>query len=332
MNILNDLIYFTYIGTEEKELIQFMYETNKKIFVDHLNQLFDIEFRNILLEAINQPLIQNPEEEQEKINIISTDVANYLHSTLSAKGREYWNNRRVSDSQIEEYRLGDTSSLISLTDDTRSFFKKLYNKYKSIYVKQLFNSLFTQVLTANTLYKDGLAVCCPSFDSRNICRGMTFRILGYKKSPKSLKNIYKFYNPYSWSYMFNYSTVEKYDELILVEGVFDALALIRAGYPNTISPSMVRLSPFHTRLLRDKKLHILFDRDRGGLEGLKFINSKMENKEKLITLALCPSDKDFDEMSTEEIDEYMKKVSDYDVRNLTSTPVPFHSIEKKLLD
>ena len=56
MNILNDLIYFTYIGVEEKNLLEKMYKVDPKIFLEHLNQLFDIEFRNKILELVGEPL------------------------------------------------------------------------------------------------------------------------------------------------------------------------------------------------------------------------------------------------------------------------------------
>jgi len=111
--------------------------------------------------------------------------------------------------------------------------------------------------------------------------------------------------------------------------VFDVLALQRFGYNNVISPSMVRLSPYHTNLLKDKKLHILFDRDRGGLEGLRFIKDHYENQDNLITLALCPTtDKDFDEMTEGEVSNFMRDVSNYDIRNWTSSPIEKHSIKK----
>jgi DNA primase len=188
--------------------------------------------------------------------------------------------------------------------------------------------MYDQIKTAERLYGSGHAVSCPSFDSKGKCRGIVFRILHYKKNEKSLKNMYKFYNPFSWSYLFNFKTVEENDELIMVEGVTDAMALLRAGYKNVISPSMVRLSPYHTRILKDKKLHVLFDHDRGGLEGLKFIKDHFENQDNLVTLALCPTTRDFDEMTLEEIHHYMDHVSEYDVRNLTSKPVEKHAIKR----
>jgi 5S rRNA maturation endonuclease (ribonuclease M5) len=341
MNMLNDLIYFTYIGVEEKTLLEKMYKVNPKIFLEHLNQLFDIEFRNKILELVGEPLVANPEGAQAEIDAIFTDIAHHLHFMMSETGRDFWHSRGITDAQIVEYQLGDNYIWLpslqapgefvlpgfSFAGDP-AFFPELGKRYNPTYVKQAFKSMYDQIKTAERLYGSGHAVSCPSFDSKGKCRGIVFRILHYKKNEKSLKNMYKFYNPFSWSYLFNFKTVEENDELIMVEGVTDAMALLRAGYKNVISPSMVRLSPYHTRILKDKKLHVLFDHDRGGLEGLKFIKDHFENQDNLVTLALCPTTRDFDEMTLEEIHHYMDHVSEYDVRNLTSKPVEKHAIKR----
>ncbi len=330
MNILNDLIYFTYIGTEEEALIEQMYKINPVLFKDHLNQLFDIEFRNKILQIVGEPLIEDPDAAQAEIDGIFTEIAQYLHEHISEEGKQFWYGRGITDAQINEYKLGDNSIWLALrfSQETVEFVMQLQKKYNEIYVKQALYSMHDQIKTAIHLYGKGIAVSCPSIDSLGICRGIVFRILHYKKSEKSIKNIYKFYNPFSWSYIFNFRTIEHYDELIMVEGVTDAMALIRAGYPNVISPSMVRLSPYHTRVLKNKKLHVLFDRDRGGLEGLRFIKDHADSSTNLVTLALCPTERDFDEMSMQEIEEYMSNVSEYDVRNLTSSPPEKHGVNK----
>ena len=330
MNILNDLIYFTYIGVDERELIRIMYRTDKRVFMSHLVQLFDIEFRNRILTEVGEPLIQNVSEEQKEIDLIFTEIAEYLHKNISEEGKAYWLSRGVTEEQIKEFKLGDNGVWMAKPEEMLPYFHlHLAKHYKVEYVQQAYHSMCDQLRTAERLYGSGLATCCPTYDTNGLCKGIVFRILNYKKNNnKMYKNMYKFYNPFSLSYLFPFSNVEKYDELIMVEGVFDALALMRAGYPNVISPSMVRLSPYHIETLRNKKLHILFDCDRGGLEGLKFIKDKFENETNLATLELCPTPKDFDEMTTTEIDTYMENVWHYDVRNLTSKPINKHSISK----
>ena len=331
MNILNDLIYFIYIGTDEDLVIKEMYKADPKLFQSHLNQIFDIEFRDLLAGLVGIEPTKNPESTQQEINAMFTEIAYHLHWMISSEGRNLWHQRGVTDEQIIEFQLGDNwawnEELESFTSK-RTFFPQLAETYNPTLVKQVTDALSDQVKTAEHFYGNGHALCIPSFDSQHVCRGLVFRNTHYKKNEHSLKNMFKFYNPFSWSYLFNYETFEKYDELIMVEGVFDALALKRAGYNNVISPSMVKLSPYHTRVLKDKKLHILFDGDRGGLEGLKFIKDKFGDETNLLTLALCPSEKDFDEMTQEEIMRYMDNVSHYDVRNMTSNPVGVHSIRK----
>lgn len=334
MNILNDLIYFTYIDTENENVLKQMYIENPDMFASHLNQIFDIEYRNKLAELVGEPIIADPDGTQKELQAIFTEIAHHLHFMMSSSGREFWHSRGVTDTQIVEYQLGD--NWIWLPDEDNHFptigdkhyFTKLAQKYRPYLVKNVLKAMWDQINTAQTLYGSGHAVCCPSFNKDHVCTGIVFRNISYKSVDGEYKHMYKFFNPFSWSYIFNYETYQAYDELILVEGVFDALALKRAGYANVISPSMVRLSPYQVSLLKNKKLHVIFDHDRGGLEGLKFIKDKMGSDSNLITLALLPTERDFDEMTQKEIDEIMEHISEYDVRNLTSKPVKKHRIEK----
>ncbi len=52
MNLLNDLLYFTYIGGKEEKVIRMMYNIDPELFLTHLNQLFDIEFRNKIADVV----------------------------------------------------------------------------------------------------------------------------------------------------------------------------------------------------------------------------------------------------------------------------------------
>lgn len=331
MNILNDLIYFSYIGSDEEVVIKEMYKADPDLFRSHLNQIFDIEFRDILAALVGEPLTNDPQGTQKEINAIFTDIAHHLHSLLSPQGRDFWHKRGATDEQISKFNLGDNwiwnHYSASFASERASYFPYLAKTYRADLVVDVMGSLFDQIHTAEYFYVNGHALCVPSFDSQGVCRGIVFRNIHYKPNDRSLKNMFKFYNPFSWTYLFNYETFEKYDELIMVEGVFDALALMRAGYSNVISPSMVRLSPYHIRVLKDKKLHILFDGDRGGLEGLKFIKDKFGDETNLLTLACLPTEKDFDEMTQIEIDDFMGSVSSFDVRWMFKS-VPGHSIRK----
>jgi DNA primase len=112
--------------------------------------------------------------------------------------------------------------------------------------------------------------------------------------------------------MFNSQAILEYDELILVEAVTDAINLINAGYKNTISVSMTRLSDKHLELLKGKKLKVIFDKDYGGLQGLKDIKSR-KREEELIYLSLLPMQKDFDELTEKEIHQVMEMIPNYNI-------------------
>ena len=313
MNILTDLIYFSFIAEEERRLLRSLYEAEPAIFLHHLNMSLDIEFQNKVLDSLDLPGYKRPLSDQNTLYQILTEVATYLHTNLTDDGRHYWLSRGVTFEQLAQFKLGDNGCWLKY--GAQSFFKALLGKYSTSLVDQVYVSLQEQINTASRLFGDGHAVCCPTFDAIGLCRGLVYRNLHYVPNPTSLKNMFKFYNPCSWSYLFNFETVEKYDEFYLVEGVFDALALQRAGYPNVISPSMVKLSEYHCSVLRGKKLHVIFDGDNGGLYGLRFIKDHLDEAN-LLTLALCPTTKDIDELSEVELSIFMKNLPNYDVRKV----------------
>ncbi len=314
MNFLNDIIYFSYITSSHEEVIKQFYKFNHEVFFEHLNQLFDVEFKNTILSIVKEPLIEHVEETQYQYNAIFKLLSLSMHERLSNRGREYWNNRGVTDAQIEEFYLGDNEYWVTHSKEFTSFCSYLQHIYPAEIVEHVRLSYANQVLTSIRLYGDAHSVVTPSFSEEGECKGLVWRITEYKKENVG-KNVYKFYNPYSYSYLFNFKDYQKYDELYVVEGVFDALALHRFGIHNVISPSMVRISPWHVRLLKKKKLHILFDLDNGGYSGLRFFQEKLPAS-CLATLALCPTNKDFDEMNDKELDYYFNHLKEYDIRNI----------------
>lgn len=317
MNFFNDIIYFSYIDDAARGFIKDFYETaGPDVFYSHLNQIFDLEFRNKILDVVDPTKPHYTPEQQQIANKVYKKFAMYLHTHRSASGDTYWLGRGITKEQIAKYSLGDTSSL-SL--DSIYFLFSLFGKNESdefkTFAKWVAKSVIEQLQTAKDLYGDSLSISCPSFDANGNLTGIVFRIVHYDARYKGSKNIFKFYNPYSYSFLFDGAVVDQYEELYVVEGVFDALALYRFGLPNVVCPSMVRFSPWHVSKLKDKKLHIIFDKDLGGLMGLRHAKNVFPNQDNLKSLVILPSSKDFDEMLPSEIDWTLSHLKELDVRN-----------------
>lgn len=316
MNFFNDILYFSFIDEKARHFIRQAYETEPSRFLYALHQSFDLEFQDKVLEALNLLTTPYTKADQLTANRVYFKLADYLHVNRSTEGVSYWKSRGVTDAQIINYRLGDTKVLTA--ESLPKIFEYL-KKGESLEFK-LFSffaerGTLDQLKTAETLYGNSLAVSCPSYDQVGNLHSIVFRTVHFKPKGPQTKNIFKFYNPYSYSFLFDYSILDKYEELYIVEGIFDALALYRYGLPNVISPSMVRMSPWHVSKLKDKKLHVIFDKDLGGLMGLKHIKETLPEKN-LETLALLPTKKDFDELSPNEISKTLANLKKFDVRNI----------------
>lgn len=322
MNFFNDILYFSYINESARDLILKAYKVNPESFYTHLNQVFDLEFRNKILDVIESTEPRFLLDQQPVANSVYQKFAIYLHEHKSPEGTTFWHTRGVTDEQIKKYKLGDTGELTPL--EVIRVFKDLSCGESPEFKQFSYNAALAtaeQLETATQLYGRPLSVSCPSFDSQENLRGIVFRTVAYTPKHISSKNIFKFYNPYSYSFLFDYSVYEKYEELYVVEGVFDVLALHRAGIENVISPSMVRISEWHVEQLKTKKLKVIFDKDFGGLAGLRSIKNSMP-ADSIEILALLPTSRDFDEMTQCEIDCVLNNLPHLDVRNsLKSEPL-----------
>jgi len=324
MNFFNDIIYFSYINGRARDLLMQIYKADPVHFYMHLDQIFDLEFRNKILDAVDSDMPRYKIEDQAIANSVFQKFALYLHEHRSDEGNSFWAKRGISYEQIHRYKLGDTGNLTP-QDIAKLFgrFSKGESEQFRGYALSAMKCVAEQLLTAKNLYGNSLSVSCPSFDAQGNLTGIVFRTVYYTDKYKTSKNVFKFFNPYSYSFLFDSSIIDKFDELFVVEGIFDALALYRAGVENVISPSMIRMSPWHVEKLKDKKLHVIFDRDLGGMTGLREIKNSFK-EENLLTLGLLPSERDFDELPLCEIELVINNVKSLDVRRYLnkSAPVP----------
>ncbi|MCA1807460.1 MAG: toprim domain-containing protein, partial [Actinobacteria bacterium] len=282
-----------------------------KAFETGSSLLFDVEQRNILNTIVRKPLIERPKL-QRQLNSAVEELASIMSKQLSESGRAFLNDRNISDEQISEYNIGDNGVL-------ESHFREIFDHLSHRHTDEVLGMLQTCLSQYRSAIVDRYGsphfISFPAYRNNQLT-GIVFRTVAFEKREDQVRNMFKFYSPYNYSYLFNEDALDTFDEINVVEGVADAMALIRYGYKNTVSPSMVRLSPAHIQKLSNKKLNILFDQDMGGFAGAKYIMDRIPT-EQLKVVALTPNERDFDEEDEAVIHSYMANLAEYDIRKHT---------------
>lgn len=309
MIVISDILYFASIDDNLHQLITSLYQKDPEAFKAGSSLLFDLEQRNRLYELVGIPVAKGTEKYQRKLNHAMGELCSILHKQLSPQSREFLHSKGITDNQIDRYHIGDSMILESHFDEV---FHNLSHKHNDETLELVQNCLTQYRAAIVDRYQNPVFISYPSYTGTTFT-GAVFRTLGFEKREGQLRNMFKFYSPYNYSYLFNEGALEEYDEINVVEGVSDALTLIRLGYPNTISPSMVRLSPKHIHKLANKQLNILFDQDMGGYAGAKYIMERIP-AEQLNVVALTPNTRDFDEEDESVIHSYMSHLSEFDIR------------------
>lgn len=249
---------------------------------------------------INEVNIPN----QEEIDLIFTEFAYHFHLHVV---KDYFINRGITLEEINTYKLGSTH-IIYNTEATGPFIETLKKKFNPKLVDDV---VFFHLKSHNAikkLHSSDAFVTIPDFDNKGICRGIVYRTERFVKDG-DLRNLHKFFVSHAPLFWFNSKVINKYDTLIIVEGVFDALALLRVGILNVISPSATRISKYEYRKIKDKHLHLIYDRDQGGAFGLELFFNEYDNelRDKITTYDVLEDLRDFDEMSKEEIFNFLNK-------------------------
>ena len=308
MIMLSDILYFASIDESLHHIIRTLDRKDPEAFKAGSSLLFDIEQRNILQSIVRKPPLKRPKL-QRQLNSAMEELAAIMSEQLSDTGRAFLNNRSISNEQIARYKLGDSYILDSHFDEV---FHNLSHRHTDEVLRLIQGSLIQYRAAIVDRYESSHFISFPTYRNKHLT-GIVFRTVAFEKREDQVRNMFKFYSPYNYSYMFNEDALDSFDEINVVEGVADALALIRHGYENTVSPSMVRLSPAHIQKLSNKRLHILFDRDMGGFAGAKYVMDRIPT-EQLSVVALTPNERDFDEEDESVIHSYMSNLAEYDIR------------------
>jgi len=266
--IINDLFYSLNVDplNTNNKILHELYSNDPKMFNDYINNFWSLEYNKDISNKLNVEY-KLPNYTQHLINNIFKEFSLLFHNNVD---NTFFINRSITEQQINDYKLGSTH-ILENKNIVVEFRNKLYTKYQNeILINKIFkyhNDILQQNLK---LFSDPHCSTIPSYDINGNCKGIVYRSNSFKKY-NSLRNISKFFISHAPTYLFNYETIDKYNDLILVEGVFDVMALNRLGIKNVISASYTRISKYHYDILKNKNLFIIYDGDLGGLYGSKFI-------------------------------------------------------------
>lgn len=286
---------------EKGDIITFIQKTENLSFIEALEKLSSISG------------IQLPETKRDKNYSLYESLrhaVNFYHNNLlNEKNRETLKflreNRKISDSTINEFKLG-------LSKDNNLFQR---------YLKTEMN------VDENFLFRTGLfyrknGVIAEKYDNRIIIPidnlsgktvGLGGRILpgsnGAKYINSSESPIFK-----KSFLLFNahraFPIVKVLDFCIIVEGYFDVISLWNKGIKNTIGVLGTNLTTYHLKNIKNftNNVMVFFDSDNAGMEAtLKAVNKLEENGFSVATV-LSNKYKDPGELCEKENYEFIKSV------------------------
>ena len=208
-------------------------------------------------------------------------------------GYKYFADRGISAEMIEKYQLGFCPALAKIKVDAPNNF---YQECKQM-----------GVLNKEGIIKLQNRWIFPLKDKNNHIVGFCGRkddnTLEMSEEPKYLIVMCE-PNVAKGTLMFNFETAKKYPNIIMVEGMFDALNLIQRGIPNVVSLLGSTLTKEQFELCQDRRIILALDNDKAGQNAmLHIIKSYPECKFRVYN-KYNPKYKDFGEMigDTEQID------------------------------
>jgi len=102
---------------------------------------------------------------------------------------------------------------------------------------------------------------------------------------------------------FGGENIEKYDELILVEGRADVLNMLKNGFDNVLSfHGSNKLTKKFLELIKNKEITLFLDDDRAGKQEFKVLKEKIDP----YYFAICENGKEVEELSYKEIIKCLK--------------------------
>lgn len=144
-----------------------------------------------------------------------------------------------------------------------------------------------------------------------------------RKAEKTKKNERGFSwinKPKGFQGLYNMHRVDVTKKLVICEGEFDCLALIKAGYSNVVSPnagasSYEWIENNYDWLMQFNEIVVWYDYDDAGLDGAKTISSRLDN---CVGVVYCQEANDINELlyrkGKEEVLRWLESVEEVSVR------------------
>jgi len=183
-------------------------------------------------------------------------------------------------------------------------------------------------------FKNQKWISIPSYE-KGICKLIKYRKLPEDTNPKVAKCIREYGSD---SILFNCDALDKYDDIIIAEGEFDAISLLQAGYDNviglTVGAGTLKPEWYDDLLLKDK-IYLCLDSDKAGQKAAKDVFATRLGFSRCWNIVL-PENTDvndyFMDHTKDDFDILIKKAYTFRIDNIVSLEAAFDEMYIKSLD
>ncbi|AGR42287.1 DNA primase [Spiroplasma diminutum] len=296
MNISPDKnIFKCFVCGTGGNVITFVQEFNNITFFKALSLIAnDLKIKiDGLKDFEDKPKYNSKESILFEINKVATNFFNgLLISSLSIKARNYLAERKISESEIEKFKIGFCPKKAKLYD----YLIKLGFSKDNIFESGL-------------VYKNGVEYNCafenrlifPITDEESNIIGFSGRVIDSNESPKyknSIENI--IFKKSQLAYNFDSAKKEARikNEIIILEGFMDVISLESIDIKNTVAIMGTNMSEYHIKLFSRvaKKYKLFLDGDKAGVNAALKISQFLLEKNIDVTIIENETGKDPDEL------------------------------------
>jgi len=295
------------------DVLRFVMQTEHLSFAEavrHLARRYHIPLPTRNPEA--QPLGSLDERElshREKLLEILAMAADFyqhaLRSQLGSAARQYLHSRHLSEETLQKFQIGFAPP------GWQSLYEYLVN-HKRQPVKLLEEAGLLVPRQQGSGHYDRFRnrIMLPIFDVQGRVIGFAGRALGESGQPKYLNSPEtELFNKSQVVYGLNFArdAIAKADQVLVVEGYFDVIALHQAGVAYAVAAMGTALTPHQVKTLlrytQSKRLILNFDADRAGLNAasraIEAIEEQARRGEIELRILTLPEGKDADEFLRE---------------------------------
>ncbi|MFS8781988.1 DNA primase [Synechococcus sp. R6-7] len=295
------------------DVLRFVMQTEHLSFAEavrHLARRYHIPLPTRHTET--QPLGSLDERElshREKLLEILAMAADFyrhaLRSQLGSAARQYLHSRHLSEETLQKFQIGFAPP------GWQSLYEYLVN-HKRQPVKLLEEAGLLVPRQQGSGHYDRFRnrIMLPIFDVQGRVIGFAGRALGESGQPKYLNSPEtELFNKSQVVYGLNFArdAIAKADQVLVVEGYFDVIALHQAGVAYAVAAMGTALTPHQVKILlrytQSKRLILNFDADRAGLNAanraIEAVEEQARRGEIELRILTLPEGKDADEFLRE---------------------------------